>query len=54
MPSLVFMLAFLVILMILTYQTVLLSRHEKMIKQLVQELGFLDNQLQKSRKETKK
>ncbi|CAM3131052.1 DUF2304 domain-containing protein [Filibacter tadaridae] len=50
MPSLVFMFAFLVILIVLTYQTVLLSRHEKLIKQLVQEIGFLDNQLQESKR----
>ena len=50
MPSLIFMFAFLVILIILTYQTVLLSRHEKMIKQLVQEIGILDNQLQKTKR----
>ena len=54
MPSLIFTLAFLVILIILTYQTVLLSRHEKLIKQLVQEIGFLDNQLQESKRGTKK
>lgn len=54
MPSLIFMFAFLVILIILTYQTVLISRHEKLIKQLVQEIGFLDNQLSESKRGTEK
>ncbi|MGN7408094.1 DUF2304 domain-containing protein [Sporosarcina sp. SAFN-010] len=48
MPSLVFMSAFLVVLVLLTYQTVVISRHEKLIKQLVQEIAFLDQRTEKS------
>lgn len=44
MPSLVFMAAFLVVLIVLTYQTVVISKHEKMITQLVQEIAFLHQQ----------
>ncbi|MBD7909231.1 DUF2304 domain-containing protein [Sporosarcina gallistercoris] len=54
MPSLVFMAAFLVVLILLTYQTVIISKHEKLIKQLVQEIAFLDHAKEQSEMRSEK
>lgn len=54
MPSLVFTAAFLVVLVLLTYQTVVISRHEKLIKQLVQEIAFLDQKNNESEMRSEK
>lgn len=45
MPSLVFTIAFLVVLSVLVYQHILLSKHQRQIKELIQEIAFLENQL---------
>jgi len=50
MPSLVFTIAFLVVLTVLIYQNILLSKHERQINELIQEIGFLENQLIESKK----
>lgn len=54
MPSLIFMLAFLVVLFVLTYQTTLISNHEKVIKVLIQEIAFLDKRIKESEEENSK
>ncbi|RNF38249.1 DUF2304 domain-containing protein [Planococcus salinus] len=51
MPSLIFLLAFLVVLSLLIYHTQLLSKQEHRIKLLIQEVAFLQKDIQDARKE---
>ncbi|OMP66645.1 DUF2304 domain-containing protein [Domibacillus epiphyticus] len=51
LPSLIFLLAFLVVLTLLIYHTQLLSRQEQRIKTLIQEVAFLQKEVQEQRKE---
>lgn len=51
MPSLIFTIAFLVVLTVIIYQNILLSKHDRQIKELIQEVGFLENQLNELKKE---
>jgi hypothetical protein len=46
MPSLIFTLAFLVVLNILIYQSVTLSDHQEKIKTLVQEIAYIKHELE--------
>ncbi|QDP42238.1 DUF2304 domain-containing protein [Radiobacillus deserti] len=54
MPSLVFTIAFLVILNLLIYQTIHASKQESKIKQLTQELSFLSKQVEELQKSVEK
>ncbi|MFD1861961.1 DUF2304 domain-containing protein [Planococcus sp. FY231025] len=51
MPSLIFLLAFLVVLSLLIYHTALLSKQERRTRILVQEVAFLQRELKNYRKE---
>lgn len=51
LPSLIFLLAFLVVLSLLIYHTHLLSKQEHRIKTLVQDVAFLQREIQEVRKE---
>jgi hypothetical protein len=46
MPSLIFTIAFLVVLNILIYQSVTLSDHQEKIKTLVQEIAYIKHELE--------
>lgn len=50
MPSLIFLLAFLIIISIVLYQTTILSNQQEKIKNLVQELAFLKKEIQDNAK----
>ena len=51
MPSLIFLLAFLLILSLLIYHTALLSKQERRVRILVQEVAFLQRQIKHLGKE---
>lgn len=51
MPSLIFLLAFLVVLSLLIYHTALLSKQERRVRILVQEVAFLQRQIKHIGKE---
>lgn len=51
MPSLIYLLAFLVVLVLLIYHTHLLSRQEARTRVLVQEIAFLKKELEELKKE---
>ena len=46
MPSLIFMVTFLLVLSLLIYHTIIISRHEKHIKYLVQEVAYLGKEIE--------
>jgi hypothetical protein len=46
MPSLIFMVTFLLVLSFLIYHTIIISRHEKHIKNLVQEVAYLGKEIE--------
>ncbi|WP_088007132.1 DUF2304 domain-containing protein [Indiicoccus explosivorum] len=49
LPSLIFLLAFLVVLFLLIYHTSLLSKQESRLKVLIQEVGYLEKELRDAR-----
>ncbi|MHC0038512.1 DUF2304 domain-containing protein [Pseudoneobacillus sp. C159] len=54
MPSLVFTIAFLVVLNLLIYQTINTSKQQSKIKQLTQELSFLSKELEEMKQKMEK
>ncbi|MFX3675273.1 MAG: DUF2304 domain-containing protein [Paenisporosarcina sp.] len=46
MPSLIFMVTFFLVLSLLIYHTIIISRQEKHIKYLVQEVGYLGKEIE--------
>lgn len=46
MPSLIFMVTFFLVLTLLLYQTIIISKHEKHIKYLVQEVAYLGKEIE--------
>jgi len=52
MPSLIFMVTFFLVLTLLLYQTIIISKHEKHIKYLVQEVAYLGKEIEDIQKIT--
>ncbi len=52
MPSLIFMVTFFLVLTILLFQTIIISKHEKHIKYLVQEVAYLGKEIEDLQKIT--
>lgn len=51
MPTLIFMTAFFIILSLLIYYTIVISRQDEKLKNLVQEVSFLSKELEDLKKE---
>ncbi|ARA98455.1 MULTISPECIES: DUF2304 domain-containing protein [Geobacillus] len=54
MPALVFAIAFLVVLNVLMYQSIVLSQHEEKIKTLIQEIALIKHEQKMSEREEEK
>ncbi|MBU8687919.1 DUF2304 domain-containing protein [Priestia aryabhattai] len=51
MPSLIFLLAFILVLNILIYQNIILSKHQDKIKELTQQIALLKHTMQKDERD---
>lgn len=54
MPSLVFMVAFLVVLSLLMYHTIILSKQQEKLKNLAQEFAYLSKEIREMKKEAER